>query len=202
MDIQRCICETMDFAHSIEDLSTKYKTRKDNIKSTILKQGYLENEDFILCYPKYADKNKKGVRIDMFVTDKVARHMDLYYAVNKRNLSTIECDVELHCVRRFLPKEIEIIGFIYDVLEPLYNVVKEYRVSSYRIDLYIVDKRIAIECDEYGHDGYRVKNERMRQEFITKELSCKFLRFNPDAPDFKLSALMTRVLQMCLSSDV
>jgi very-short-patch-repair endonuclease len=68
-------------------------------------------------------------------------------------------------------------------------------VKKYRIDLYIIDKKIAIECDEFNHHNRNSILETTRQKEIEDELHCKFIRFNPDDPNFKLSKLVSDIIK-------
>ena len=52
-------------------------------------------------------------------------------------------------------------------------------VGGVYIDLYIPESKLAIECDEFGHQSYNVVDEERRQSFIENKLSCTFIRFNP-----------------------
>lgn len=71
---------------------------------------------------------------------------------------------------------------------------REFKVRTdcheYRVDLYLPVHKIAIECDEEGH-RYRDKNyERTRQDAITAKTGCTFIRYNPDAKDFDIEAVI------------
>ena len=62
----------------------------------------------------------------------------------------------------------------------------QYSVLSYRIDLYFHKYKLAIEVDELGHADRNVNNEIERQRALERELSCVFIRINPDATDFNI----------------
>lgn len=91
-------------------------------------------------------------------------------------------------------KEQKYIGFILDAFRHERHKT-QYRVGSYRIDLYFIDKKIAVECDELGHSDRCPQQEQRRQEYIEGELSCKFIRFNPDAKDFELSNVVNQLIR-------
>ena len=67
-------------------------------------------------------------------------------------------------------------------------------VATYRIDLYLPTLKLAIEIDENNHADRDPSYEQAREERIQEELACKFLRINPDAPDFKLSSWVGRIV--------
>jgi very-short-patch-repair endonuclease len=97
---------------------------------------------------------------------------------------------------RYLRKETEIVGFIQDVLTQL-MIPFEFQKSviNYRIDLYLPRQKLAVEIDENNHADRDPCYEQAREERIRAELGCKFLRINPDAPDFKLSSCVGRIVR-------
>jgi very-short-patch-repair endonuclease len=72
--------------------------------------------------------------------------------------------------------------------------VTQFFVSGYRIDLYFPSHRIAVECDENGHNDYHYKKERKRQDTITQLLGCKFIRFNPNSPEFNIGNVINKIM--------
>jgi very-short-patch-repair endonuclease len=73
------------------------------------------------------------------------------------------------------------------------RMIEQHSVLEYRIDLYLPDHNLVIECDEHGHGDRDLKYERKRQRRITRVLGCKFLRFNPDASDFNVFVLINQI---------
>ena len=49
-----------------------------------------------------------------------------------------------------------------------FNYKKQYNVNKYFIDLYFIDYKIAVECDEEHHN---IKNDKIREDIIKKELN-------------------------------
>lgn len=70
----------------------------------------------------------------------------------------------------------------------------ERRVGPYRVDLFLPSFGIAIECDELDHSRYDPEEEAARQAFIERELGCRFIRYNPQAPGFNVGAVINKVL--------
>ena len=97
---------------------------------------------------------------------------------------------------RYLRKEIEIVGFIQEMLTQV-MIPFEFQksVANYRIDLYLPSLKLAIEIDENNHADRDPSYEQAREERIREELGCKFLRINPDASDFKLSSCVGRIMR-------
>ena len=58
------------------------------------------------------------------------------------------------------------------------NMVRQYSVGTYRIDLYFPKYKLAIECDEHGHSDRDQEYDQTRQHYIEDKLGCKFIRLN------------------------
>jgi prophage antirepressor-like protein len=52
---------------------------------------------------------------------------------------------------------------------------KQFAIGSYHIDLYFTDRKLAIECDEFGHRDRNTTKEIARQMFIETQLGCNFI---------------------------
>ena len=66
------------------------------------------------------------------------------------------------------------------------NMETQYSVLSYRIDLYFHIYKLAIEVDELGYSDRNIDDEIERQRALERELSCVFIRINPDVTDFNI----------------
>ena len=65
------------------------------------------------------------------------------------------------------------------------NIQTHYRVLEYEFDIYFHDYKLAVEIDEKDHQDRDISREIERQKALKKELSCKFIRINPDKETFK-----------------
>jgi very-short-patch-repair endonuclease len=94
---------------------------------------------------------------------------------------------EIKLNTKYLRKEIEIVTFISYYLNEL-DIKYEYQkiVNKYKIDLHISEFKLAIKIDEFNHKDRNIKYEKEREIYISKSLSCIFLRFNPDDKKFNL----------------
>lgn len=84
----------------------------------------------------------------------------------------------------------------------MFSLKKQYKILNYRIDLYIIDKNIAIECDECGHLDRNIEYEEKREKDIISLINCKFIRFNPNDPNFKLSSLLSEIMELCFDTNL
>ena len=60
----------------------------------------------------------------------------------------------------------------------------QYNALGYKIVLYFQEYKLAIEVDILGHNNRNIEKEIQWQKAIEKELSCVFIRINPDEEKF------------------
>jgi very-short-patch-repair endonuclease len=94
----------------------------------------------------------------------------------------------------------EILDIIIDAMDGLTTCYKQYPVDGYRVDLYLKDINLVIECDEMGHEYKNDLSEIIRQKTIESKLGCKFLRFNPDKPGFKFGEILNEIFKHILQN--
>ena len=88
----------------------------------------------------------------------------------------------IHTKTRF---EVSFLNLLEEALLEIGVVgVRQHKVGTYRIDFYIPSFKIAIEYDEHQH-RYTKDQDSIRQEFVTKELDCKFVRCDYEDSDIK-----------------
>lgn len=80
------------------------------------------------------------------------------------------------------------------------EMVPQYAINGYRIDLYFPKHRLAVECDEeYSHSKHHQLSDYARQIDIEKELGCSFIRYRPQNPTFCVAKLINTVLMTLMS---
>jgi very-short-patch-repair endonuclease len=181
------------FTVNIEDIANTFKSKKGNIKRLLINSIFEHNIDYIITQPNSNfPKNHGGYNKEIIMlTLECSQQIILRYANNnKKEILNIP---EVTYIKRFLPKETEILDFIKESFEDIYKVKKEFKIDNYRIDLYIIDIKLAIECDEFNHKDRDIEYELKRQDYIEDKLHCKFIRFNPDNKNFKLSKLINEI---------
>jgi prophage antirepressor-like protein/very-short-patch-repair endonuclease len=74
-------------------------------------------------------------------------------------------------------------------------MLHQYSVDNYRIDLYFLEHKLAIECDEHSsHFGeLGQKNDATRQSYIESKLGCRFLRYRPQEQGFNMYAVLNQI---------
>jgi hypothetical protein len=79
----------------------------------------------------------------------------------------------------------EIIDFIGDEQYEL-----QYKIGSYKIDMYVPKFKLAIEVDEVGHTDRNVEYERTREEYIKNNLTTNIFRINPNDQHYRSSKML------------
>ena len=64
----------------------------------------------------------------------------------------------------------ETLDIIIDAVDGLTTCYKQYSVDGYRVDLYLKDINLVIECDEMGHEYKNGLSEIIRQKIIESKL--------------------------------
>ena len=78
------------------------------------------------------------------------------------------------------------------------EMVQQFVIGCYRIDLYFPKYKIAVECDEHGHADRETTKERKRQDFITEQLGCRWIRFDPHVQGFCILHIANRIMRLLL----
>jgi hypothetical protein len=76
-----------------------------------------------------------------------------------------------------------------------YPCDQQFRVGQYRIDLYFPDIRLAVSCAEYRHVDYNVRDDLKRKRFITSQLSCQFVEFDPYCSNFSVLYVIRDIVE-------
>ena len=91
-----------------------------------------------------------------------------------------------------MTKEQSVLTKIIKVLERE-KILLQHTVLSYKIDLYFVEHKLAIEVDEKGHrDGDRYE-EIEREKTTEKDVGCKLIGINLDEKDFDVYVVIGKI---------
>ena len=74
-------------------------------------------------------------------------------------------------------------------------MISQYRVKIYHIDLYFIDYKLAIECDEHHT---HIKEDIKRENEIKEELNCHFIRYKPYDKKFNIFLLINEIYKSIL----
>ena len=169
---------------NIDELVEMFQRRKDSVKRQLLRLGCEINKDYFITavddtQGKKGGQNKETILLSPTCFDQLRLQM---FFSSKRHIPEFN-DVSVKVLKRYAPKEQEILDFVCRVYSK-FSSKREYKHNTYRIDLYFIDHKLAIECDENGHKHYDQNKEKIRERFLAKELGCRFIRFNPDDSNF------------------
>lgn len=90
--------------------------------------------------------------------------------------------------------ESKTIGFIKHCFRDE-EMIQQFSVGYYRIDLYFPKYKIAVECDEKSaHTTHeQLHKDKARQHFIESELGCTFIRYRPEEDDMELADVIYKI---------
>ena len=80
------------------------------------------------------------------------------------------------------------------------EMIHQFGVGKYRIDLYFPKYKLAIERVEFDHRDRDIGYEVGRQKHIEKLLNCTFARFNQDAKGFSILEVVNKIFVRIKSS--
>lgn len=164
----------------------------------ILQRHFREGEDFV---QEMAISTGGRPRHVYLLSDRCRSQLLAMYALNSRQeVSTADFNIDY--IRRYAPKETETLDFICTALSGVYTFSRQqwFMNNRYRVDLYFPDQRLIVECDEHGHMDRDQEYEQRREDELTRALNCTFIRFNPDADDFCMAVLLSRILRVLTAS--
>lgn len=111
----------------------------------------------------------------------LAHHFDI--DVDKRHIVSIEIECLEHILTAFDGED----------------MILQFPVASYRIDLYFPKYKLAIECDEDRHRFQKTKDIE-RQTIIEELLGCTFIRFEPQSETFSMFEVINKIYRHINSS--
>jgi very-short-patch-repair endonuclease len=74
------------------------------------------------------------------------------------------------------------------------EMIEQYKIENYIIDLYLPKYKLAIECDEKQHNTMTTQiKDNYRENQIILLLNCKFIRYNPYDKNFNIFILLNEI---------
>lgn len=178
------------FTRSIDELTEALTTTK-NLVVRHLTKNYKENVHYIV--EKHIPTIQHGGqnKINYLLTEKTFELIKHSYNLRNKYITKLGDNIEYinpicMCI------ENQTIGFIENSFRDVVNLKRQYRIGKYRIDLYFVDYKLAIECDENNHSDRDIMEEKTREDFILS-LGNKIIRYNPNETGFDLSNVLRQI---------
>ena len=73
------------------------------------------------------------------------------------------------------------------------EMIHQYKIAPYIVDLYFPKYKLIIECDE-THHKYDVKNDKEREKYIEDIIcDCTFIRYDPYSKDFNIFKVINKI---------
>jgi very-short-patch-repair endonuclease len=176
-----------------------YKDTKKAVRDNIDEYNTLIWQNISIKYPNIQLQahtkliNKKGIQSLIIYSKKHNEKLNKFLED--------EFDIKFDCLKR-LTKETEYINIIIKTFNTE-KMTTQYSIDNgkYFIDLYFNEYKIAIECDEFGHNDRDQIYEEKREQYIKDKIGCKFIRFNPDINDFNIFELINKI-QLLINNDL
>jgi very-short-patch-repair endonuclease len=162
-----------------------------------LKKNYRENVHYIETNSANTPKTHGGHNKITFMLTEEAFEI-FKNSFNMRNRYIVDVSKEVKIVKFGMCIENQTIGFIANAYSNVLNVKRQYVIGKYRVDLYFVDHKLAVECDENGHEDRDPLQEQIRENYL-KEAGNKLIRFNPNAREFDLSNVLREINAVLLA---
>jgi very-short-patch-repair endonuclease len=96
--------------------------------------------------------------------------------------------------------ENQTIGFIENAYGNMLNLKRQHVFGKYRADLYFIDYKLVIECDENDHVDRDPIQEKVRENYI-RSLGNKIIRYNPNVKGFDLSNVLREINAVLFSKE-
>jgi len=178
-----------EFTRDLEEL---LNLSKKGVLVSHLKKNYREGIHYIM--EKYTCENPKkhgGHNRMVFKLTEDAFEL-LKNSYNLRNRYIVDISDNVKHVNIGMCIETQTIGFIENTYSNMLNIKRQYAFGKYKVDLYFIDYKLVIECDENNHDDRDPINEKVREEYI-KSLGNKIIRYNPNTSCFDLSNVLREI---------
>ena len=75
------------------------------------------------------------------------------------------------------------------------EMYQQYSVLGFKIDLYFVKYKLAVEIGEYDYKESDNEKELMRENAIKQKLGCKFIKINPEFKNFSIAVEINQIFE-------
>jgi len=179
-----------EFTRDLEGLLHLAGKKNDLVRH--LTKNYRENIHYIIEKDKPKNVKQYGGqnKITYVLTEQAYELLKNSY--NLRNRYIVDVSDKVKCVNIGMCIENQTIGFIENAYSSITNIKRQYIFGKYRVDLYFVDYKLVIECDENNHIDRDATEERIREDYISS-FGNKFIRYNPNESAFDLSNVLSEI---------
>jgi very-short-patch-repair endonuclease len=187
----------MSFTRNIDEL-LYLSGQKDTIVKH-LKKNYKVGVHYIVEKTKCLVKQNGGQNKMHYLLTEEAFEL-LKNSYNLRNRYIVNVSGNVQQLNLCMCIENQTIGFIENSYKDALNVKRQFAIGNYKADLYFIDHKLVVECDEFNHKDRDAEQEKNREEYILS-LGNKIIRYNPNDNAFDLSNVL-RQINVILFSNV
>ena len=157
-----------DIANALKLINIRSITRTYDFSEKCCQQTPTKGGNQLVCHLLSASRSSESMKMTELLGMEIARKW----------FPCIELDVITNLLHAFQCE----------------NVCRQFACEKCRIDLYFIDHKIAVECDELHHmsESNKIKDE-MRETMLKQKLNCEFIRFNPFDPQFNVFELIGKI---------
>ena len=185
------------FTRDLDELLYLSKQKSSIVEH--LKKNYRENIHYVIEKGNFKlHKQNGGQNKIVFKLTEDAFEL-LKNSYNLRNRYIVDISDKVKCVNIGMCIENQTIGFIENAYNNIVNMKRQYVIDIYRVDLYFIDYKLVIECDENNHDDRNPIQEKVREDYIIS-LGNKIIRYNPNASSFDLSNVLREINSIIFSA--
>ena len=166
-----------------------------------LTKNYKENIHYIIEKNKSYNNHRRGGhnKHNYLLTEEA---FDLLKnSFNLRNRYIVDIKDNVKQVNLCMPIENQTIGFIENAYKDILNIKRQHYIGKYKVDLYFIDYKLVIECDEFNHQDRNIIEEKNREEFICS-FGNKIIRYNPNEKNFDLSNVLRKINVILYNKDI
>ena len=183
-----------NYTRSIDELIPGLTSQKIQLQ-THLKRNYKENVHYIETPQKREIEAGKKLwgghnRIDIRLTEEAFELLKNSYNLRNRNIVDITPGVKV--VNIVLPIENQTLRFIENCYNGSVEMVRQYHIGKYRVDMYLPKYKIIIECDEFDHKDRDKQREIEREQYLLS-LGNTVIRFDPNEKGFNISEVIREI---------
>ena len=178
-NVEELLYLTTQKIHIVQNLKKNYK---ENIHYIIEKNNNNNNNNI--------KKNGGQNKINYLLTEEAFEL--LKNSFNLRNKYIVNINDNVKQINLCMPIENQTIGFIENSYKDILNVKRQFNIGKYRADLYFIDYKLVVECDEFNHTDRDEIKEKIREEYILS-LGNKIIRYNPNQKEFDLSNVLREI---------
>ncbi|NBU34542.1 hypothetical protein EB118_13475 [bacterium] len=169
------------------------KLKITNVHMKLDSKGELEKR-------KIAIKTKGGPQLVTFVSIIGVQRL---VCSSRKSSSIMMCkDLGLQCQLKLCPIETTYVYYIMKAFDGE-EIIEQYNVDNYRLDLYFPKFNIAVEIDEDSHaNSSNRKKDLRRHNYILNKLNCRMIRVCQDDCPFETINMIYKSISSCRQQSI